>query len=242
MLYLLRKKNLILFVCLLFITVSSFAQRPELYQLERDERPYYFSIVFPFSQNRFLMNHHPRFLQNDSVNFVSPQNSFGWGLGLYATLRLSPRWEIRAPVFQLMFVDKTLDYGLKTPDATQDEKPVMRKKVESILLRFPLSVKFNSDRIGNFRVYMIGGVRYDYDFASTARAKRAEELVKLTRTDWGVEGGLGFQFYFPMFTLTPEIKFSQGIRNIHSRDPNLKYSSVIDQMQSRQVIFSVILE
>jgi hypothetical protein len=46
----------------------------------------------------------------------------------------------------------------------------------------------------------------------------------------------------PYFILSPEIKISNGISNSHSRDPDLKFSNVIDRMQSRMVVFSLIFE
>jgi len=42
--------------------------------------------------------------------------------------------------------------------------------------------------------------------------------------------------------LSPEIKISDGLINIHSRDPNLINSSVIDKLNSRMVVFSLIFE
>jgi hypothetical protein len=54
--------------------------------------------------------------------------------------------------------------------------------------------------------------------------------VKLQKSDYGVELGMGFNFYFQSFIFSPEIKLSNGIRNVHSRDENLKYSNVIDRI------------
>ena len=118
----------------------------------------------------------------------------------------------------------------------------MSKKLESILIGLPVHIKFRSDRIGNFRVYMFAGGKVEYDLASNARAKRAEALVKLKKVDYGVEAGIGFNFYFPVFILSPEIKLSNGLSNIHSRDPKLNLSSTIDRLSSRMVVFSLIFE
>jgi hypothetical protein len=101
----------------------------------------------------------------------------------------------------------------------------MTKQVESILLGFPIHIKLRSDRINNFRVYMFAGGKFEYDLASNSTARRAEDLVKLKSIDLGVEAGIGFNFYFPVFILSPEIKISNGLKNIHSRDANLKFSS-----------------
>ena len=89
---------------------------------------------------------------------------------------------------------------------------------------------------------MMAGGKIEYDLSSKARAKNAEDMVKLRSFDYGVEAGIGFNFYMPYFILSPEIKISNGLGNSHSRDPDLKYSNVIDKLQSRMVVFSLIFE
>jgi hypothetical protein len=94
----------------------------------------------------------------------------------------------------------------------------------------------------NFRFYVLGGVNYQYDLASNATARKADDLVKVNPYDWSIEAGIGFQFFFPVFILSPELKISNGILNVHHRDPNLIYSSTIDQLHSRMIVFSLIFE
>ena len=209
---------------------------------DHDDKKYYLGIGLIFNNSRFQVSHHPLFLQSDSIQLVNPENAVGFGLAGMHTYRLSPRFEVRAVFPQLMFSYKNLTYHVKYPDGTKEEQPIMTNKVESILLGLPLHLKFRSDRIENFRVYMFGGVKFEYDLASNARARKAEDLVKLKKIDMGVEGGIGFNFYFPVFILSPEIKISNGIFNSHSRDANLKYSNVIDKLNSRMFVFSLIFE
>ena len=124
----------------------------------------------------------------------------------------------------------------------KEEEPITTKPVESVIVSFPAQLKFNSDRIGNFRVYMLGGLKMDYDLASNARARQAEDLVKIKKMDYGIEAGIGFNFYFQSFIFSPEIKISNGLGNIHARDESLKFSNVIDRMSSRMIMFSIHLE
>jgi len=173
---------------------------------------------------------------------VEPENTGGFGLAGMHTYRISPRFELRAIFPQLLFSYKNLTYHLKYPDPSKEEQSVATKRIESILLGLPIHLKFRSDRINNFRVYMFGGVKFEYDLASNSTARRAEDLVKLTKFDYGVEAGIGFNFYFPVFILSPELKISNGLSNIHSRDVNLKYSNVIDKLNSRMIVFSLIFE
>ncbi len=237
------RKAIISSVIVLLFSTNLIAQlRDKLNLPESDERAFHIGIVLMGTSNHFQVSQHPDFLKHDSVLVSSPQNSMGLGLGGMFTLRLSKRFEVRAIFPQLLFVNKSITYTLKYPDVSYDEKPVMNKNIESILLGLPVQVKFRSDRINNFRVYMMGGVKLEYDLSSKARSKNAGDLVKLQPFDYGIEAGVGFNFYMPYFILSPEIKISNGLDNSHSRDPNLKFSNVIDNLQTRMIVFSLIFE
>jgi hypothetical protein len=241
---LLRKKTglrQLVLISLLASSMPAFSQR-ELYLPNHDDKKYYLGIGIIYNTSRFQMHHDPSFLQSDSVLVVNPENAGGIGLAGMHNYRISPRFEVRAIFPQLLFSYKNLTYHLKYPNPAKEESAVMSKKLESILLGIPVHVKFRSDRIDNFRVYMFAGGKIEYDLASNARAKRAESLVKLKKFDYGVEAGIGFNFYFPVFILSPEIKLSNGLSNIHSRDPKLNISSTIDKLNSRMVVFSLIFE
>lgn len=207
---------------------------------EHDTKPYYLGIGFMFTSSHLQVTAHPQFLQSDSVLYVNPMNSYGFGVSGMATLRVSPHVELRLAAPEFLFSSNQIAYHITHPPA--GEQTLSTKQIESLLVGFPLQVKFLSDRIANFRVYMLGGFNYRYDLESNSSARKAENLVKLSPSDLSVEAGLGFQFFFPVFILTPELKFSNGIKNIHSRDPNLQYSNVIDKLKSRMIIFSLIFE
>jgi hypothetical protein len=227
-------------IILLLIASATFAQERELYLTDHDSKPYYFGITLGANVSSFHIEHHPRFLQYDSVYTVNPQSTAGFQLGLLATGRLSNRFEVRFNPM-LLFTDRGLTYKLKYTDLFEQSDSVT-KKIESVITTFPFQIKFFSDRIGNFRVYMLAGVKADIDLASNARAKRADELVKIQKYDYGIEAGIGFNFYFHSFILSPEIKISNGLKNIHSRDENLKYSNVLDRITSRMIVFCIHLE
>jgi hypothetical protein len=230
----------------IFVLVTLFqqvsAQYKELNLPNHDDKRYYLGIALLYNNSRFLVSQHPQFLQTDSVMVVEPLNAGGFGLAGMHTFRISRRFEVRAIFPQLLFAYKNLRYNVTYPDPNKEETKVATKRVESILLGLPVHIKFRSDRIDNFRVYMFGGGKVEYDLASNSTARKAENLVKLSKYDFGVEAGIGFNFYFPVFILSPEIKFSNGLSNIHSRDTNLKYSNTIDKLQSRMVVFSLIFE
>ena len=127
-------------------------------------------------------------------------------------------------------------------DPIAGESKLTQKKVQSITLSLPLLLKFSSDRIGNLKVFTTFGGRFDYDLASNANKKNAEELIKLRPYDYSVEGGIGFHFYFPYFVLSPELRVNWGLNNLHDRTSTLRYSSNVDRINARMISFSLTVE
>jgi hypothetical protein len=234
--HLLRRK-IVLIVSLLLSSALAMAQEKVLNQEDHDDRPYHFGINIGYNKSHFNFTHHPRFLQYDSIMDVESVNNPGINLAWLVNVRLSNHFDVRVHPLDLTFSEKAFLYSQK-----YEEDSSVTKKVQSITLSFPINIAFSSDRIGNFKVYTLAGAKFDYDLASNAGAEKAEDLIKLNRSDLSAEIGLGFHIYFPYFVLSPEIKYSSGITNLHARDPNLKYSNVIDKINSRMVTFSLTVE
>lgn len=234
------RKPLILSAVIAIFSMSAYSQEREENRPNHDQWPYYFGLSISYNSSTLHPSKHPTFLQNDSVLSVEPGSSGGIALGLVGTLQLSPRFSLRANPQLIIGGAKYFTYSLKYPQA--HESSIEYKTLPSTIVSFPFQVKFNSDRIGNFRTYLMTGVKYDIDLASTSQARNAEDLVKLKRSDFGIEAGVGFNFFLKYVTFSPELKISNGLTNIHSRDPNLKYSNVLDKLQSRMIVFSIILE
>ncbi len=236
--HLLRRKIILLVLSFVFCSTASMAQlRDVVNQESHDDKPYHFGINLGFNKSHFSFTHHPRFLQYDSIMDVESINSAGINLAWLVNLRMSDHFDLRVHPLDLTFSEKAFLYAEKY---TSDS--LIEKKVQSITLSFPLQIKFSSDRIKNFKVYTIAGGKFDYDLASNAGARKAEDLIKLKSSDISVELGLGFHIYFPYFVLSPEIKLSSGLVNLHARDPNLRYSNVIDKINSKMITFSLTVE
>jgi len=91
-------------------------------------------------------------------------------------------------------------------------------------------------------VYLMGDAYVSTDLRENEGNRNAEDLIKLNRNDYGLEAAIGFNFYLKFVTLSPELKFSYGLANLHDRDPNLKFSSVFDKLQSRMITLSLNIE
>lgn len=237
--YDLLRKQVILFCSFLISSTALFGQS-QMHRPDHDDWSYYFGITLGYNNSHLHATKHPRFLQSDSILSANPLSGGGINLGLHATLRISNYWQFRINPQLMLGGAQSIAYEL---GAARPGEPLVQKQVlPTTILALPMHFKFNSDRIGNFRAYLLGGVRYHYDMSSNATARNAEDLVKLRASDWGLEAGVGFNFFLPFVTISPEIKFSQGISNIHQRDPALKFSNVLDRIQSRMIFFSIHIE
>lgn len=214
----------------------------EMYLLDHDDKLFHFGINLGTNRAWYHFSHNPLFLVNDSVLVVESIQSNGINMAWLVNMRLNDHFDLRTYPLNLVFTEKAFQYRLKYPDRWLKEDTITTKKIQGITMSLPIQVKFSSDRINNFKVYMIGGGKVEYDFAANAGEKNAERLIKLTKLDYGLEAGIGFHFYFPVFVFSPELKLGWGFKNVHSRDPNLKFSNVIDEIKSRTITLSFIVE
>jgi hypothetical protein len=237
--HLLRRKIIIAVIAVLCCSNVFSQLRSGPNSPDHDNKPYHFGINLGYNQSHFLFSHHPIFLQRDTIMDVESVNNSGINLAWLVNVRMNDHFDLRLHPLDLTFSEKTFLY---TEKYSSIDTSLVEKKVSSITLAFPIHIKFSSDRINNFKVYTIGGIKFDYDLASNAGQRKAEDLIKLKKTDFSVEVGLGFHFYFPVFVLTPEIKLSSGLFNLHARDENLRYSNVIDKINSKMITFSLTVE
>ncbi len=240
--YLLRNQIKFFIILILF---SSSAQAQLIKQInfpDHDDDPVRFGISVGANRSHYNILHSSRFLLFDSVNVIESINSTGINLAGLVNLRLGEHFDLRGYPLDLIFTEKAFQYTLKTPDRSLKEDTLTTKKVQGITLSFPVQLKFTSDRISNFKVYMLAGGRMDYDLNANSGKKNNNDALVLKKLDFAAEAAIGFHFYFPVFVLTPELKISYGLRNVLSRENNFKYSNTIDDIRSRSISFSLTVE
>lgn len=201
---------------------------------EHDQKAYYFGITFGANYSTFRINNTQSFAEHDTFKSIQPGSGPGFNLGIMGNLRLTKFIDLRF-IPALIFAEKKL--------TLVDMNDVVTKtSLESIYMQLPLQLKFKSDRINNFRFYGLLGGKFDYDLASNARSRRQDELLRVKAIDVGAEVGIGFEFFYPNFIFSPEIKLSQGFINSQFKDPDIPLSNTIDAIRTRMIVFSIHLE
>lgn len=199
-----------------------------------DKKKVHFGISLGFNQSKFAITHSEAFTFHDTIKVVDSPRSAGFNVGIVSDLHLSKHADLRF-IPTLVFSEKDLRYT--EANAAGDTEQI--KTVESIILKFPLTFKYKSDRFfNNFRFYALGGARIDWDLASNSKARKATDIVKIDTYDAALEYGFGLEFYFPMFIFAPEIKFSQGLLNLHVPTEGLRFSDVLGRLRSQAITVS----
>jgi hypothetical protein len=204
---------------------------------EFQKKAYYFGLTFGYNQSNFQLDYSRNFILHDSFNIVQGRPGSGLNVSMIANMKLGEYFDFRfLPGFS--FVNHKLYYQtlVNQTEETRD--------IESVLVQFPFQVRFKSDPFHDMRVYVLGGFKYTYDVATNSRirAEQANRRVLLSPHDYTVEVGGGFQFFFPFFIFSPELKYSQGLGNQLIYNPNLENSNVVEKILSRTFTISLHFE
>jgi hypothetical protein len=205
------------------------------YDNKFSKKSYYFGITLGFNASRYRIEKDLTLVNNDSVKTINSLYGPGFNLGIVANIKLGKHFDFRFLLPTLSFADRKLQYVMT-------DNSIVEKNIESVFLEFPVHFRYKSKPYKDFRVFVVAGVKYTIDLASNSRSRKAEDLLKLNQSDLAVELGVGFQVFFPYFILSPEIKFSYGVLDIHSRDERTTFSSTIDKLFSRGFAISLHFE
>lgn len=242
--HLLRRK-ITTVIAVFLLCGNAMAQEFQMNLPDHDSKLYHFGINLGLNKSHFSFSHHPQFLNpaiNDSIAVIESINNTGINLAWLVNVNFNEHWDLRTYPLNLTFSEKAFAYTMTKYDPTLGEAKITQKKVQSITLSLPLLLKFSSDRIGNMKVFTTFGGRFDYDLASNANKKNADELIKLKAYGYSLEGGIGFHVYFPYFVLSPELRVNWGLNDLHQRNPDLRFSSNIDKVYARMISISLTVE
>lgn len=234
MLHLYWKKITLLFLFVIFSGVLFAQNYPAKNMPNYDKKLIHFGITMGLNRSAFKFEKSEQFILEDSIMGIEPIGGPGFNLGIISNLSFGEHGDFRF-IPSLSFAERNLEYQL-----VNDQRK--RMKVESTYLDFPFHLKLKSDRIGDFRFYVIGGYKFAIDMVSNKGAKGAEKKIRIGTFDNFLEYGIGTDFYFEMFKFSLEMKFANSLKNNLVQDPDLKYASVLDKLLAKTFLFSLHFE
>ncbi len=224
-----RKK--IITALLLFVVTFSFAQSSNYNYLDFQQKPYYFGITLGINRSDYRVFRSNDFIGNDSIYRVQSVKGPGFNLGIVTNLKIGDYFDFRL-LPTLSFSERNLQYSVPKTIAPRE------RKVGSVMVELPFQVRFKSAPYHDKRAFIISGVKYSFDVANESRTRQADEILKISPTDFAIEVGAGVQFFFPFFIFSPEIKYSHGLGNVLLHNESLNQSTVLDKVVSRAFTLS----
>ena len=237
-LYHLSSKKIAVFLVLFFMSIAAHAQyNVQHHDGKNNTRKYSYGIHLGVSQHNFRVEHSSEFLNQTAIESIEGDNDLGLEIGLIGILHPWEDIEVRA-IPTISFGDRSVNYY----DLSNEEYP-FKVKPENTMFDIPLLVKYKSEPYKDFRMFVIGGGKYRWNLSHKEAPENTEEdYLRLKSSDVMAELGFGAEFHFPLFTLAPELKVSQGFGNQIEKDNMNAYSTTIDGLYSRVYTLSINIE
>ena len=225
-------KNIILFFLFQFWLNICFGQTSNLGNF--DDKPFHFGFSLGFNQPGFyLEKKSSHIFIDDSLQSLLVNSNGGFTLGVVTSLNINQNFKIRFVLPSLSFQESELVYTYF------QQPPSKRKSLTPVYLDFPVLLKFRTNRINNFAVYGIVGLRYGIDMSSQIDVNNSideeDQIIKLKKYDFGSEIGGGIDLFLEYFKLGIELKLGSGMRNMHYTIPGeeTKFDNAIESLRSR---------
>jgi hypothetical protein len=163
----------------------------------------------------------------------------GFQVSIVSDLRLNMSWNLRF-LPGISFGSRQL-YYYEFDQSQQGTLVALSGAVNPVPLGpsnldFPLHFKYRSQRVNNYRPYLVGGLNFRYDMSTKKLYdNESDEYIKFKPADFFLEFGFGVDTYLKYFKFAPEIKLAVGLRNIltdDSRPPHEQFVESIDRVTS----------
>ena len=237
---------------LFFLLLCSklWAQDPPAWGGGADINDISFGFHFDYITSNYKIVKQPTWLQpyyydqtgkylTDSVKSITSPNATGFAVGFIARYRITDHLEVRTTP-SLTFADRYVYFQYNT--STQD----VTKSLHASLVEVPLLIKIKSDRLQNFRGYLIGGAKYSYGLSADKQnddpsLSPLEKQILSKRGYASYEVGVGCDIYFEYFKLSPELKISNSFGNVLVPEAQ-PYSSPISKLFLHTLMINLYFE
>lgn len=240
----LRAPRLLPILLLLSLTTPLVAQYQSGVKVQNlpnfDLRRFHFGFLLSYNTSDFHVKLKPEAPFRDSLMVLDHLKQPGFNLGIVASMNINDNMSLRF-LPTLSFQERILQYKFLNDEG---KEKFFQKPVESTYLEFPLLMKFRSDRINNFAVYVIGGGKVSIDMATQKDVNQAlddEVVIKLAKYDYSAEVGGGFDFFLPYFKFGIELKTGIGIPNLLI-DDETRFSAPVQSLRSKVWVLTFTFE
>ncbi len=170
----------------------------------------------------------------------------GFQVSIVSDLRLNKNWNLRF-LPGITFGSREIYYYEYDPETGPGDLvsyPGVNNPVAlgPSFLDFPLLFKYRSQRVNNYRPYLVGGLNFRYDMSARKEFDgESNDYLRFKPADFYVEFGFGVDTYLKYFKFSPEIKLAVGLRNLiadDGRPDHEEFVTSIDRAMSYMVMLN----
>lgn len=222
----------VLFALFIGLSVTSWGQKKHKveYLSTFDEKELRFGFYLGLNKNDYHVSYTAPEQFPDA--YVETKANMGFNLGIISDLRLHQNVSLR---FEPGLMTNTKTLYFRHIDTKKDSV----REASGTFLHMPLMIQFNANRLRNIRPYVVGGVAYDYNFASNYNNPddNSSGEFRMQKNNFMYEVGIGMDFYFYYFKFSPSIRGVFAINNELKPDdhPNSQWTKPIDNFGTRGV-------
>lgn len=227
------------FICVVLFTLANhaFAQRNvAMNNPNYDDRFLSYGFLIGIHTTTYQLKYSDRFVSKelDSLYAISPSWSPGFSLGFIVNMHLSEFLDLRL-LPKVSFYEHRIEY-------LRLDAPKIDELVETTVVEFPLLLKYKSERRGNFRMYMVGGVKPGIEASGKNDVDEiSKENLNIRTFNMSLDVGFGIDMYYPLFKFSPELRFSKGMTNMLGNSGN-ELSAGIDRLNTNTITLYLLFQ
>jgi hypothetical protein len=195
---------------------------------EFDKRKISYGFMIGIHTSGYQLKYADQFVTQkfDTVHSVQAPFSGGFSLGFLVNLRLHEVLDLRIMPKAGFYNHKLIYYFTDNTTKTQ--------LVETTMVEMPILIKYKSMRRGNVRMYMVGGFTPSIEASGKNDVESTTASLSIRNSNLTLDAGFGFDFYFPLFKFSQEIRFQHGMLNMLNGS-NGPYGAPLKQLTTNTV-------
>ncbi len=207
-----------LFSFVLLVSSCLYAQKKDRveYLPNFDKKQLHFGYYLGLNKKGFKINYNASnsVVNNFNTDYIAVEESYGFNIGLVVDYKLHDNINLR---FEpgLSSNTRTLTYNPVVVDPSDAQLSGNVREVPGTYARFPLLLKFSTNRLHNVRPYVIGGLSYDYNFSSNENNSddNFSGQFRMKSSNFSYEVGIGIDIYLYFFKFSPSIRGVFALNN-----------------------------
>tara|TARA_B100001113_G_C20931412_1_gene544578 strand:+ start:120 stop:827 length:708 start_codon:yes stop_codon:yes gene_type:complete len=225
------KKIFLFFVVLILHSNFIFSQSSRINLSGYDDVKTHFGFLLGLHSSYYRFDYSADYISPDfsDLHSIHSKSLPGFKLGFISDFSLYYPFDLRT-LLQVSFSEFRMDYYYLDGSVFSDIRP-------STFLESPILLKYKSKRRKNHRMFIIAGLKPSLEIGAKNKDEAGKDILDLRSFDVSFELGFGSDIFFQLFKLSPEIRYSRGLRNILNKKNLNIYNRPIDKIIVHNISF-----